>query len=180
MGQMFAINWSEVFIPSVSVGEIILRGTLVYLGIFCLTRLVLRREAGTIGLPDLLMVVLIADAAQNAMAADYRSITDGMILVATIIFWNFTLDFLAYHIPLVHRFVHPPSLLLVKDGRMIRKNMRREFVTEDDLMTEVRRAGVEDLSKVREARMEGDGRISVISDEAPENPPDESPKGGVA
>lgn len=48
---------------------------------------VLRREAGSIGISDLVVVVLIADAAQNAMAAEYRSLTEGAILVATIALW---------------------------------------------------------------------------------------------
>ena len=54
-------------------------------------RLVLRRESGTIGMTNLFVVVLIADAAQNAMANDYRSVPDGLVLVATILFWSHVL-----------------------------------------------------------------------------------------
>ena len=71
--------------------EIILRGTLVYLFLFCFLRF-LRRETGVIGISDLLVVVLIADAAQNTMSSDYKSVTDGAILVATIIGWDYVLD----------------------------------------------------------------------------------------
>jgi uncharacterized membrane protein YcaP (DUF421 family) len=162
---MFAIDWSKVFVPSVSPVEIVVRGTIVYLTLFALMRFVLKRESGTVGLADLLMVVLIADAAQNAMAAEYRSVTDGILLVSTLIFWNFALDWLGDRIPWIARVIHPPPLLLVKNGRMLRRNMRREYITEEELMTAVREAGVDNLAKVREACMEGDGRISVISTE---------------
>ena len=59
---------------------------------FALLRFVLKREAGTLAITDLLVVVLIADAAQNAMADDYRSVPDGLLLVATIVFWSYALD----------------------------------------------------------------------------------------
>jgi uncharacterized membrane protein YcaP (DUF421 family) len=73
--------------PSLHIAEIILRGTIVYLFLFVLLR-ILRRGAGAIGISDLLVVVLIADAAQNAMASEYKSITEGLILVTTIVFWG--------------------------------------------------------------------------------------------
>lgn len=82
MNSLFYINWKDVFVPNLSIAEIVLRGTLVYLGLFALLRLVLNRQAGTLSTTDLLVVVLIADAAQNGMANEYKSITAGLILVA--------------------------------------------------------------------------------------------------
>lgn len=67
------LNLRDLFLPDVSLLEIVVRGTLIYLGLF-----VLRREAGTVGIADLLMIVLIADAAQNGMAAEYHSLTAGL------------------------------------------------------------------------------------------------------
>jgi uncharacterized membrane protein YcaP (DUF421 family) len=159
------LNWKEIFVPSIPIAEIILRGSLTYLALFFLMRFVLKREAGAIGIADLLMVVLIADAAQNAMASEYRSITEGVILVATIIFWNYALDWLSYHFPPISRLIKPPSLLLVKDGKMQKRNMRKELITEDDLRSELREHGVEDLAEVKEVRMEEDGHISVIKEQ---------------
>ncbi|MGH9902099.1 MAG: DUF421 domain-containing protein, partial [Pyrinomonadaceae bacterium] len=143
MNSHFSIDWRTVFVPGVPIVETVLRGTLVYLALFALMRLVFKREAGTLRLPDLLMVVLIADAAQNAMARDYPSITDGLILVATIIFWNYALDWLAYRFPRVGRIIHPLPLLVVRDGRLLRKNMWQELITEDELMSQLREQGVE-------------------------------------
>src|SRR5205085_2257980 len=101
--------------------EIVIRGTIVYLVLFMLFRFIVKRQTGGLGISDLLVIVLIADAVQNAMAGEYKSITDGLILAGTIIFWNVTLDWLAFHFPAVRRYISPPPLLLVKNGRAIRQ-----------------------------------------------------------
>ena len=155
------IDWKSVFVPSLNIGEIILRGTIVYLFIFVVFR-VLRRGAGSLGISDLLVVVLIADAAQNAMANEYKSITEGLILVATIVFWDYFLDWLGYRFPAVGRLVRPAPLLLIKDGRLQRRNLRKEMITEEELMGQLREQGVESVAAVKHSYMEADGSISVI------------------
>jgi uncharacterized membrane protein YcaP (DUF421 family) len=162
MPHLFAVDWQYFFVPSVGLAEIILRGSLIYLGIFALMRFVLKREAGTISLPDLLMTVLIADAAQNAMAAEYHSITEGFLLILTLVFWNYTLDWLGQRFPRIGRLLHPPPLPLVKDGRLLRRNMRRELITEEELRSQLRQQGISEFEQVQAAYMEGDGQISII------------------
>lgn len=156
------MDWAAAFASTVSPLEIIVRGSIVYLALFALLRIVLKREAGTVGIPDLLMIALIADASQNAMSAQYRSVTDGPILVGTIVFWNYALDWLVFHFPRFRGLIEPPPLLLVKDGRLLRANMRQELVTQDELMSLLREQGIERLADVKEARMESDGRVSFV------------------
>ena len=155
------IDWTSMFVPSIHLAEVFLRGTIIYLLLFFLLRL-FRREAGAIGISDLLVVVLIADAAQNAMASDYKSITEGAVLVGTIVFWDYFLDWLGYRIPAVRRILRPAPLLLVKDGRLQRRNMRQEMVTEEELMGLLREQGIENLEEVKKSYLEADGHISVI------------------
>lgn len=162
MESILGLDWRSLFAPSLPLGEIVLRGTVVYLALFTLLRVVLKREAGTVSMADLLMVVLIADAAQNAMASDYKSITDGLLLVSTIVFWNYMLDFLGHRSPRFRRLVEPPPLLIVKDGQMQLKNMRKELITEDELMGKLRERGIKNIADVDEAYVESDGQISVI------------------
>ena len=162
---MFDLDWHGIFAPSVPFLEIVLRGTIVYLALFTILRLTFRRIGGTIGLGDVLMIALIAAAAQNAIAREHHSVTDGLILIATIAFWSYALDWLGHRFPLVQRFYHPPPLLLVKNGRLLRKNMRLELITEDELMTQLRRAGYDKLADVAIAHMEGDGSITIIPHE---------------
>jgi uncharacterized membrane protein YcaP (DUF421 family) len=162
--ERMGLDWTKIFSPSEPVFETVLRGTLVYVGLFTLIRVVMKREAGTVGMADLLMIVLIADAAQNAMANNYESVTDGFILVSTIIFWNYAFDWLAFKFPKLRPFFHPPALRLVKNGKMLFRNMRQEMITPDELMANIRQSGIDSLKDVKEAFMEPDGRISVIKD----------------
>lgn len=162
MERIVGVEWAKLLIPDTPLLEIFLRGSIVYLALFFLLRVVLKRESGTLGITDLLVVVLIADAAQNAMADDYTSVPDGILLVATIIFWSYALNWLGYRFPRIQRFVHPEPLPLIRDGRLLHRNMRQELVTEDELRSQLRLQGVEDPAEVKMAYMEGDGRVSVI------------------
>jgi len=137
----------------------------MYLALFLMLRLVLRRQPGTITLSDLLVLVLVADAAQNAMANEYNSITNGLVLVGTIIGWNVALDWLGYRYPFIRRLIHPRNKPLVRDGRLIRKNLAEELMTEEELMTQLRLQGVERLDEVKAVYVEGNGQISVIKQE---------------
>lgn len=161
MDKLFQIDWNSAFVPTVSVAEMVLRGTLVYLLLFFVLR-VLRREAGALGISDLLVVVLIADAAQNAMASEYKSITEGAVLVGTIVAWDFFLDWLGYRFPSIQRLLRPAPLPLIKDGRVLRQNLRKEMITMEELMSQLREQGVESVEEVKACRLEGDGHISVI------------------
>jgi uncharacterized membrane protein YcaP (DUF421 family) len=156
------VDWSRLFVPSAPLLETVLRGSVTYLVLLALLRFVFRRESGTAKISMLLLIVLLADAAQNAMAGDYTSITDGLILVATIMAWDYALDRLASRFRPFQTLIHPPPLLLVRDGRVLRDNMRREFVTEEELWSALRMHGIDSLADVRKAYMEGDGRLSVL------------------
>jgi len=162
---LLQIDWNAVFVPTVSVAEIVLRGTFIYLLLFVVLR-VLRREAGALGISDLLVVVLIADAAQNAMSSEYKSVTEGAVLVGTIVAWDYSLDWLGYRFPALGRLLRPAPLPLVKDGRALRQNLRKEMISLDELMSQLREQGVESLSEVRRCYLEGDGQVSVIKQES--------------
>ncbi|MEN3292061.1 MAG: hypothetical protein V7642_1314 [Burkholderiales bacterium] len=162
MGSFFSIDWGEVFGFSVPVFETIIRGTAVYWFLFFIFRFVVRRDVGAVGIADILILVIVADAAQNAMAGEYTSVSDGILLVSTLIGWNLLLDWLSFRSESFRRFAEPPPLKLVRNGRMLTRNMRKELITEDELWSKLRQAGVESLDQVKEACIETDGQISVI------------------
>lgn len=149
--------------------ELVLRGSLMYWFLFLLFRLVLRRDVGSIAIADILLLVLIADASQNAMAGGYESVADGMILVGTIAGWNWLIDFAAWRFPLIRKLVEPKPLSLVRDGRLLPRNLRHEFITVEELMARLREQGIEHLAEVKAATMESDGQISVIKRRGPSN-----------
>jgi len=168
--RFFEIDWREIFVPQASLAGVIVRGTLTYLLLFLILRFFLKRQTGVIGIADLLVVVLVADAAQNAMAAEYKSITEGALLVFTIVFWNYAVDWLGYRFPALQRFVRPPPLQLIKDGRMLVRNMRQEMITAEELNSQLRQQGIESCDEVKEAYIEGDGRISIIKKQHEDTP----------
>ncbi len=152
----------ELFTFSISPWEIILRGTLVFWLLFLIFRFVLRRDVGNLGIGDFLFVVIVADAAQNAMSGDAKTFFDGALLVMTLLIWNLLFDYLGYRFPLIRRFTESASMLLVRNGDIQWRNLRREWITKDELMSKMREEGLESLAQVKEMRLEPDGRISVI------------------
>jgi uncharacterized membrane protein YcaP (DUF421 family) len=96
------------------------------------------------------------------MAGAYTSLPDGLLLVGTLVFWNYLLDWLSYRSEVIRRLIEPPPLLLVRNGEMLRRNMRKESISEDELRAQLREKGVDDMSSVRKAFLESDGRVSVI------------------
>src|SRR5690606_29595002 len=119
----------------------------------------------SVSISDLLLVVLIADASAGALTTESQGMADSLVLVSTIIFWSYAIDWLGFHFPVMQRLFYPPPLMLVKDGKMLRRNMRQELITVEELMTTLRHQGVERIEDVKVACMEGDGRISVVTKE---------------
>jgi uncharacterized membrane protein YcaP (DUF421 family) len=74
MDWLFQIDWQALLVPQHSILEMMLRGTIMYVALFLILRFLTRRQFGQLGIADLLVIVLIADAAQNAMAHEYRSV----------------------------------------------------------------------------------------------------------
>jgi len=156
------VDWPALFRLTVPPLELIVRGTVMYWFILLVLRMAGRRDVGSLGVADMLVLVLIADAAQNGMAGQYQSITDGAILVATIVGWVALIDRLTYFVPLLGRLLEADKVCLVRDGQMIKRSMRREYISPEELMSELRQQGCKDLSDVQRAYIEPDGNISVL------------------
>ncbi len=115
---------------------------------------------------DVLVIVLLAEVAGNGFTAEYRSVVEGTVLVGTILFWSYMLEWAAHRFPAVERILRAPTVVLVENGKMLRKNMRAELVTTEELMAQLREKGIEDCAQVKRACMEADGMISVIKMDA--------------
>ena len=146
--------------------ELVARGTLMYWFLFLLFRFILRRDVGSIAIADVLLLVLIADASQNAMAGGYETVTDGIVLVLTIAGWNWLFDWLSFRFAWVRRLLAAKPLTLISHGTVQRRNMRKEMISLDELMAALREQGVEKVEDVKLAIMESDGNISVIKNGA--------------
>jgi uncharacterized membrane protein YcaP (DUF421 family) len=152
----------ELFVFHVSPWELVLRGTLMYWFLFLIFRFVLRRDVGAVAIADVLLLVLIADASQNAMSGGYETVGEGCLLVGTIVGWNYLLDWASFRFELVRKLAEPPPLPLVWRGRILYRNLRKEFLPVADLMGKLRQEGIDDVARVKAAYMESDGQISVV------------------
>jgi uncharacterized membrane protein YcaP (DUF421 family) len=168
---------ADLFQVHVSLPELMLRGTLVYWLLFFIFRFILRRDVGAVGIADILLLVIVADAAQNAMSGGYDTFAEGAVLIMTIVAWNWLLDFLSFRFKVIKRFSEPSKLVLIAQGKINRRNLRREYITLDELH-ENREQGVENPAEVKLAYLEADGQISVIRS-SPSGESGASKKGGV-
>ena len=163
------VDWETLFTFSLPPLELFVRGTLTYLFLFCLFRFVVRRDAGALGLSDLLVLVIIADAAQNAMAGDYLSIVDGFLLIGTIIGWSYGLNWLSYRFPRFRRFALAPPICIIKDGVKQEAALRRELISDEELRAMLHEHEVDDIAQVRRAWLEPDGQLTVLRRRVPKD-----------
>ena len=162
MSGLFDIDWAEVFGLGLSPLELFARGSAMYWFLFFVFRFVVRRDVGAVGVADILILVIVADAAQNAMSGEYNSVTDGFVLVGTLIFWNVLLDRLSFHYRWFRVFATAPPLCIVRDGKVLRRNMRKEYITDEELWAQLREQGISTLEEVKAVYIETDGKFSVI------------------
>jgi uncharacterized membrane protein YcaP (DUF421 family) len=165
--DIFNFDLPGIFSFTVSPLELMLRGTLMYWFLFLVFRFILRRDVGSLGISDFLFVVILGDAAQNGMIGSATSAIDGMVLIGTLVFWSYMLDFMSFQFPVMQRFTSAPRLCLVRDGKLLRRNMRREFITDEELNAKIRQEGVEDIATVKRMYLEADGEMSLIRQDQP-------------
>ncbi|MFD2935234.1 DUF421 domain-containing protein [Spirosoma flavum] len=155
------IDWEKMITPSMSLWEIMIRGTLTFWFCFLYIRF-FRRGAGQLGISDLLLITLISDASQNAMAGEYTSVTEGCVLVGVLVFWDYAINWLGFRSILFSKIGEPEPVLLIKNGVMQRQNMKKELITASELMGMLREQGVDEVTDIKTCYIEGSGSISVV------------------
>lgn len=158
--------------PDASIVEAFIRGSLVYLLLFGILRLIQKRQTGMLGNTDFLLILLLANAVQNALLSSDRSITQAIVLIFAIIFWNYVLNWLGYHFPKFQQLIHPKPYPLILHGEIQQRNLRKELITYDELISQLRKQGVTKVEEVQEAYIEGDGSISVVTKDRRVKPPE--------
>lgn len=162
------IDWAALFEVGSYPLEMFIRGTVMYWFIFIMLRLAGRRDFGSVGVADLLVFMLIADAAGNAMTGESTSLPSGMVIVATMLFWTVLIDRVAYFFPAVEKWLEPKKILLIRNGVIQHRGLRHEYITRTELMSELRAHGLDDVRQVRRAYIESDGKITILTrDETP-------------
>ncbi|MBO0939915.1 DUF421 domain-containing protein [Fibrella sp. HMF5335] len=164
MEKLIDVDWRTMFVPSSSILEIIIRGSLTYWFVFLYIRFV-RRSSGQLNVTDILLITLISDASQNAMAGSYESVTEGVALVGTLVGWDYVINWLGFRSVFFDRLGNPEPVLLIKNGVLQRDNLKRHLITEDEFMGLLREEGIETIDEVKQCYLEGSGNLSVIPKE---------------
>lgn len=155
-----------MFDLDISGWSIVLRTLIVYVALLAGLRLAGKRELGQMTPFDLVVILLIANAVQNAMVGPDTSVTGGLIAAAVLIAVNFGLAFVRQRLPWLRRAVEGTPTLLINDGRFVREHLRREGIAEDEVLMAIREHGVADIKDVAMAVLETDGSISIVPADA--------------
>jgi uncharacterized membrane protein YcaP (DUF421 family) len=159
--ELFPSDWSSIIQPETPILELVLRGTAMYLAVLVLLRLMPRRSGGELGRMDLVFLLLIAEAATHSLGG-YDSIADALIVIATLMAWDYITNFLSHRFSWFERLLSAPPVQVIRDGNLLLRNMRREYLTEDELMSALRRKGFEGPEEVKAAWVESEGRIAIV------------------
>ena len=146
--------------------DLVLRAVIIFFAIFLVTRVVGRRELSTMEPFDLILLIVTGDLAQQAVTQSDYSLTGGVTVLATIALLTVALSYISFKVPRLRPVLDGEPLVLVEDGELIERNLRRERITVDELLAEARLQQVASVDQIRFAVLETNGRISVIPAES--------------
>ena len=153
----------DILVPDISVAEKVLRAGAVYAFLLMAFRLCGKRQLGQLTAFDLVVLLLISNVLQNAMIGSDNSLAGGIIGAVTILALNSAVAYVTFRFKRLDRVVEHSPTVLVRHGRIIRDNLRRERLGPRDLRAALRHHGVISLRDIRYAFLEEDGRVSVVT-----------------
>lgn len=152
-------------IPDLGTGpvDVVLRTAIVYLAIIVILRVAGKREVAQLSMLDFVLILLISNGVQNAMVGDNVTVVGGLTAAATLVVVDRILGVLRNRSARFRRAVEGEPRLLVRDGTVLRRAMREEDITDDELLSALRQHGLTRVDEVALAVLETNGAISVIA-----------------
>lgn len=141
--------------------------TIVYLFLVVGLRLMGKRELGQMNIYDLVLIIVLANAVQNAMVGSDNSLVGGIIAAVTLLFWNRLFTVLMERSPTLERHMVGQAALIVNDGRFLETSMKKEGINREQVMAALREHGMENVSEAHLCVLEVDGTISVVPNNSP-------------
>ncbi|HEX6533242.1 MAG TPA: YetF domain-containing protein [Gemmatimonadaceae bacterium] len=155
--------WTDLFHPGVPVLEKIIRTIIVYFFLLAGLRMAGKRELGQLNPFDLVVLLVLSNTVQNAIIGNDNSVLGGLVGAAALLVLNYAVvRFLFLH-PKLDRLAEGRSLILVRDGRVLERHLRRELITRAELESAARRQGIDDLSQVQCCRLEVGGALTFVT-----------------
>ena len=153
------------WLPEVSPGEKILRSLIVYTFLLIMFRLLGKRQVGQMTPFDLIVLLIVSNVLQNAMIGPDNSVTGGLIGGTAVLATNWLVGRVAFASPRFERAIEGVPTLLVHEGQLVETNLRRETISREELLSNLRSQGVFDLREVRTAILEPSGKLSILRQE---------------
>ena len=142
--------------------DVALRTTIVYIALVVGLRLTGKRQLGQMSAFDLVLLLIIANAVQNAMVGPDTSLAGGLVAAGVLLFWHQVINRLRRSSPRFGKLIAGEGVMLIKDGKILEQHVQHAGVTPEELLQSLREHGVATVAEVRLAVLEPDGSVSVI------------------
>lgn len=141
----------------------VLRAAAIYAAVLVLFRISGKRTLAQITTFDFVLLLIIGEATQQAMLGDDFSVTNGVVVIATLVGLDIAMSFVKEKLPWFDKAADSLPVVIFQDGSPIRERMKRARVDDDDILAAGRASqGVERLDQIKYAVLEQSGSISVI------------------
>lgn len=156
---------ANAFVLETPLWEIIARGTAVYVALAVVIRVIPKRQTGDLSDNDMIALVIVGALAADGILGDTTAILDVILMIVVVLLLDYFSNLLEYYFPRFRRIAQHAPTLLIHDGQLVKENLRKEKLTEQELVASLRKRGIDDLGRVKQAVLEADGHISVIEQE---------------
>jgi uncharacterized membrane protein YcaP (DUF421 family) len=142
--------------------DLVIRAAVIFFFVFLVTRIVGRRELSSLEPFDVIMLIVLGDLVQQGITQSDQSVTGALIVISTIALLSVAVSWVSFRSRRLRLVTDGEPLVLVEDGEVIERNLRRERLTREDVEEEARQQEIASLSGVRWAILENGGQISFI------------------
>jgi uncharacterized membrane protein YcaP (DUF421 family) len=142
--------------------DIVVRAIIAFLFVFLLTRLIGRRELSSLQPFDLVLLIVIGDLIQQGVTQNDLSVTGLVLTVGVFASLTLAASYVGWRFPRIRPILEPEPLILIEDGNVIDRNLKKERLTAEELAAEARLQQIDSLDKVKWAVLETGGQISFI------------------
>ncbi|RZA06322.1 MAG: DUF421 domain-containing protein [Proteobacteria bacterium] len=142
--------------------NLVARAVIVYLAVLILLRVSGKRQLGQMGATEFVAVLLISNAVQNSMNGGDNSLGAGLLLATVLVILSAGISYLTYRSDLFSRIFEGSPTLLIHNGKIVRKGLSHEKLSEGELKTLLRKQGIHRIAEIKTAILEADGTLTVV------------------
>lgn len=143
--------------------DLVVRAAVAFLFIWTITRIVGRRELSSLQPFDVILLVVLGDLIEPAITQNDHSMTGAVLVIGTFALLTVGMSYLSFRVRRLRPVLEGEPLVLIENGTLIERNLRRERLTVEEVATEARLNQIDDLANVRFAVLETNGRISFLT-----------------